>query len=108
MIGVGGTLLQIDPDGAASVRQGRLLAQASQAAEKLQNCHPEGRVCPRDLLFFLAIAKKQIPRCTRDDKIDYFFRSLFSVRGLGLARTDFHRLKPVPLLRNPPDRLLVV
>ena len=23
----------------------------SQTAEKLQNCHPEGRVCPRDLLF---------------------------------------------------------
>jgi hypothetical protein len=42
--------------------------QVEEAAEKLQNCHPEGRVCPRDLLFSPATAKKQIPRFARDDK----------------------------------------
>jgi hypothetical protein len=25
--------------------------RAEEAAEKLHDCHPEGRVCPRDLLF---------------------------------------------------------
>jgi hypothetical protein len=33
---------------------------------------------PEESAFFLGFAKKQIPRCARDDNKKYFFRSLFS------------------------------
>jgi hypothetical protein len=44
---------------------------AEEAAEKLQNCHPEGRVCPRDLLF------SQLSRKSR------FLASLGMTKGVG-------------------------
>src|SRR6266436_6060034 len=37
-----------------------------------------GRILPEESAFFLGFAKKQIPRCARDDNKKYFFRSLFS------------------------------
>jgi hypothetical protein len=56
---------------------------------------PKGGVCPRNLLFHGSREEKQIPRFALDDK-EYFFRSLFSLRGLGLAKTKTRRLKPAP------------
>jgi hypothetical protein len=37
-----------------------------------------GRGLPEESAFYLAIAKKQIPRCARDDEKDDFCRGLFS------------------------------
>jgi hypothetical protein len=34
---------------------------------------------PEESAFFLALVKKQIPRCARDDKMADFFRGLFSL-----------------------------
>jgi hypothetical protein len=36
-----------------------LLLAASEPSEKQQSCHPEGRVCPRDLLFSLHLRKSR-------------------------------------------------
>src|SRR6266478_2441301 len=35
-----------------------------------------GWILPEESAFFLGFAKKQIPRCARDDNTKYFFRSL--------------------------------
>ena len=48
---------------------------AEQAAEKVvYSVIPRGGFA-RGICFFLRFAGKQIPRFTRDDKINYFFRS---------------------------------
>jgi hypothetical protein len=50
--------------------------------------------------------KKQIPRCARDDKVDDFFRSLFSLPSLDFShlrqKSKTDKLKPVLLDRNFP------
>jgi len=60
-----------------------------------RNVIPKGGVCPRSLLFLGNQEEKQIPRVARDDK-KYFFRRLFSLRGLVIVWTNPRRLKPAP------------
>src|ERR1700683_3032129 len=73
--------------------------QASQATEKVPHtfCHSERS--EESLFLFMRLNQREIPRFARNDKIDYVFRSLFSLRGFGLARPKPHRLKPVLLGR---------
>ena len=55
------------------------------------------------LFLFMGLNRREIPRFARNDKINYFFRSLFSLWVLVLARTNPHRLKPVPLQCGGPS-----
>jgi hypothetical protein len=48
-----------------------------EAAEKLQDCHPEGRVCPRDLLFPWKLRKSRSLSSLGVTTKPTFFRSLF-------------------------------
>src|SRR5579863_10729958 len=74
------------------------VARASQAAGKGPHsfCHSERS--EESLFLFIGINRREIPRFARNDKINYFFRSLFRLRGFVLARTNTHRLKPAPLV----------
>jgi hypothetical protein len=51
----------------------------------------------KSLFLFMESNRREIPRFARNDKINYFFRSLFSLWVLVLARTNPRRLKPAPL-----------
>ena len=55
------------------------------------------------LFLFMELNRREIPRFARNDKINYFFRSLFSLWVLVLARTNPRRLKPVPLQCGGPS-----
>jgi len=70
--------------------------QAEQVAEKVLRVIPSEA---RDLLFYSASKKQQIPRANpalRNDKVRVFPQPAKPV-GLGLARTKSPRLKPVLL-----------
>jgi hypothetical protein len=53
--------------------------QASQAAKKGSHsfCHSERS--EESLFLFMGLNRREIPRFARNDKINYFFRSLFSL-----------------------------
>src|SRR5258708_25862227 len=70
------------------------VAQTSHAAEKLKFLSFRGALRAEESLILLTLEPREIPRFSRNDKINYFFRSLFSLWVLGLARTNSHRLKP--------------
>jgi hypothetical protein len=54
------------------------------------------RAARRGISLLLRLNQREIPHFVRNDKINYFFRSLFSLMGLGsLAKGKLHRLKPV-------------
>jgi hypothetical protein len=74
-----------------------LVAQASQLAEKLIYFVIPRRAARRGISLFLCLNRREIPHFVRNDKINYFFRSLFSLRGLVRARTNPHWLKPALL-----------
>src|SRR5216683_40480 len=80
---------------------GEFVAQASQGAEKGAHtvCHSERS--EESLFLFMGLNRREIPRLARNDKINYFFCSLFRLRGVDLARTKTHRLKPLPLMGSP-------
>ena len=50
----------------------KLVAQASEAAEKVVTCHSEGRVLHEESAVFLSFAKKRISRFARDDNKSTF------------------------------------
>jgi hypothetical protein len=55
------------------------VAQASQAAEKLKFLSFRGTLRAEESLILLDLKPGEIPRFARNDKIIYFFRSLFSL-----------------------------
>jgi hypothetical protein len=55
-----------------------LWVTASQAAEKLKLLSFRGALRAEESLFFLGFKQREIPHFVRNDKINYFFRSLFS------------------------------
>jgi len=62
------------------------VAQASVAAEKLATSHSEGLGLPEESLFpFMELNRREILRFAQNDKVNYFFRSLVSLRGLVAA-----------------------
>jgi len=75
------------------------VAQALQAAEKLKFLSFRGTLRAEESLILLKLKPGEIPRFARNDKIIYFFRSLFSLWMFALARTKFHRLNR--LRKNP-------
>jgi hypothetical protein len=56
------------------------------------------RAARRGISLFLRVNQREIPHFVRNDKINYFFRSLFSLWGLVHPMTKTHRLKPVLLM----------
>jgi hypothetical protein len=73
--------------------------QSEEAAEKGPPllCHSEVAAATVESLFlFMELSRREIPRFARNDKINYFFRSLFSLRGCVLAWSKTHSLKPAP------------
>jgi hypothetical protein len=54
-------------------------------------CHSERS--EESLFLFVRVHRREIPRSARNDKINYFSRSLFTLWVLVLARTNPHRLK---------------
>jgi hypothetical protein len=58
-------------------------------------CHSERS--EESLLLFSGLDRREIPRFARNDKINYFFRSLFSKRDLNLFERKSRKLKPVLL-----------
>ncbi len=55
------------------------------------------RAARRGISLFLHLNRREIPRFARNDKIKYFFRCLFSLRGFGLIEPKIRRLKPALL-----------
>ena len=55
--------------------------QAEQAAEKLKFLSFRGTLRAEESLILLNLKPGEIPRFARNDKIIYFFRSLFSLWG---------------------------
>jgi hypothetical protein len=54
------------------------------------------RVARRGISLFLRLNQGEIPHFVRNDKINYFFRSLFSLSGFVLRRwTTTYRVMPV-------------
>jgi hypothetical protein len=82
------------------IKPKNFVAQASQPAEKLTFLSFRGALRAEESLFFLCLNQREIPRFARNDKITYFFRSLFRLWGLVLAWTNPHRLKPAPLFAS--------
>src|SRR5579863_2670313 len=77
------------------MRDSGRVARASQAAEKGPHsfCHSERS--EESLFLFLGFNRREIPRFARNDKINYFFRSLGSLRVLdSLDRKHPHPVKP--------------
>ena len=95
------------------------MAQASEAAEKLKFLSFRDTLRAEESLLLLTLDPREIPHIVRNDKIAYYFRSLFRLRVLSHARTKTRRLKPTPLetnwpaggtrlaRRDSPDRLLL-
>ena len=54
---------------------------AEQAAEKLKLLSFRGTLRAEESLRLLTLEPREIPRFARNDKINYFFRSLFSLSG---------------------------
>jgi hypothetical protein len=59
------------------------------------------RAARRGISLFLGLNQRGIPHFVRNDKINYYFRSLFSLWALvgarsTLATTQFHKLKAAP------------
>src|ERR1700674_5032715 len=65
---------------------GDLVAQASEATEKVPHsfCHSERS--EESLFLFMELNRREIPRFAWNDKINYFFRSLFSLWGVSLYK----------------------
>jgi hypothetical protein len=70
------------------------VAQASQAAEKLEFLSFRGTLRAEESLILLNLKPGEIPRFARNDKIIYFFRSLFSLWGLVGAGSRLLQPKP--------------
>jgi hypothetical protein len=69
------------------------VAQASQAAEKLKLLSFRGTPRAEESLLLLTLDPREIPHFVRNDKIAYYFRSLFSLRVLSHAWTKTRRLE---------------
>ena len=59
---------------------------AEQAPEKLKFLSFRGTLRAEESLILLNLKPGEIPRFARNDKIIYFFRSLFSLSGFDLRR----------------------
>ena len=73
-----------------------LWGAVSQAAEKLKFLSFRGTLRAEESLLLLTLEPREIPHFVRNDKIAYFFRSLFNLWVSVLARANPRRLKPGP------------
>jgi len=79
------------------------VAQASVAAEKTKFLSFRGTLRAEESLILLTLKPGEIPRFAQNDKIDYFFRSLFSRQGFIPARTKTQRVRPMRLKLSAPN-----
>jgi hypothetical protein len=69
-----------------------LWVTAAQATEKLKSLSFRGTRCAEESLFLLSLEPREISHFIRNDKIAYFFRSLFSRSRKSIV---FRRLSPL-------------
>jgi hypothetical protein len=60
------------------------------------------RVARRGISLFLRLKQREIPHFVRNNKMEYFFRNLFSLSAFSLNKIKIRQAEACPTSTNPP------